>query len=205
MPMLAVSAGPMQLAERALQRFDLALVINFLALGQFKRFQHFLHVAQRVFQFFDHAIHLLNGASDGRDMGNVPGLPLRFVAMRDGRRGRRRSARLLVLRSGRGRFLRGKIACCFGRSGCRFIGRHLDRLIRNIGLSHVRRNFRLFRRFFVLARPAAMGTAPPASARAAAALRRFGLRRLGSARVFFVWNHEIKLPGGSRIAKELFV
>jgi len=45
MPALAAVTGPAQLAECLLQRLDFPFVIDFLPLGQFQRFEHFLHFA----------------------------------------------------------------------------------------------------------------------------------------------------------------
>ncbi len=59
-------SGTMQLPQRALQRLDFALVINFLALGQLEGFQHFLHLIQRLLQLLDNAGDLLDGLADRR-------------------------------------------------------------------------------------------------------------------------------------------
>lgn len=42
MPMI-VFAGPMKLAQRALEILNLAFVVDLLALGEFQRFQNFFH------------------------------------------------------------------------------------------------------------------------------------------------------------------
>lgn len=66
MPGMVVLAGAMKLAQRALEALNLALVIDLLALGQFQGFQHFFHLFERMFQFLDDAIDLLNGIGDRR-------------------------------------------------------------------------------------------------------------------------------------------
>ena len=54
-------AGAVQLAKRALQGMNLALVINLLSLCQFESFEHFLHLIERMFEFFNDSINLLDG------------------------------------------------------------------------------------------------------------------------------------------------
>jgi hypothetical protein len=66
MPRMIVFAGAMKLAQRALEALNLALIIDLLALGKFQRFQHFFHLFERMFQFFDDAIHLLDGIGNRR-------------------------------------------------------------------------------------------------------------------------------------------
>jgi len=43
MPRMIVLAGAMELAQRALEVLDLALILDFLPLGKFQRFQHLFH------------------------------------------------------------------------------------------------------------------------------------------------------------------
>jgi len=55
----------MQLPQRALKTLNLALVINLLPLRQLQCFQHFLHFIERMLQFLDDSIHLIDGIGDG--------------------------------------------------------------------------------------------------------------------------------------------
>jgi hypothetical protein len=65
MPVI-VFAGPMELAQRALEILNLALVVDLLALGQFQRFQHLFHFFKRMFQFLNDAVDLVNGLGNRR-------------------------------------------------------------------------------------------------------------------------------------------
>jgi hypothetical protein len=56
--------GAMQLAEGPLQRLDFPFVIDLLALGEFERFQHQLHLLERAPQFFDDLTHLIDSLAD---------------------------------------------------------------------------------------------------------------------------------------------
>jgi hypothetical protein len=73
MPMF-VFAGAMQLTQRALKILNFAFVVNFLALGEFQRFEHFLHFIERVFEFVDDPVDLLDRVTDG-------GRPVRFLLL----------------------------------------------------------------------------------------------------------------------------
>jgi hypothetical protein len=100
----------MQLPQRSLQRFDFALVINFLTLGQFQSFQNFFHLIERMSQLINDFIHLLDcGGEAGSDRLVVsfplgtprgPGFnlglltPFRFFNSRQGRFTSRFSERL---------------------------------------------------------------------------------------------------------------
>jgi hypothetical protein len=55
----------MQLTQRTLEILNLALVVNFLALRQFQRLEHFFHLLERMFQFFDDAVDLVDRVRDG--------------------------------------------------------------------------------------------------------------------------------------------
>lgn len=66
MPRVVVFTGPMKLAQRALQILYLALVVNFLAFGQFQRFQHLFHLLKRMLQFLDDAVDLLDRVGNRR-------------------------------------------------------------------------------------------------------------------------------------------
>jgi hypothetical protein len=55
----------MQLAKRALEILNLAFVVDLLSLGEFQRLKHFLHFIQRMFEFLDHAVDLLDCVADG--------------------------------------------------------------------------------------------------------------------------------------------
>jgi len=65
MPMI-VFAWAIKLAQCALKVLNLALVIDLLALGKFQRFQHFFHLFERMFQFLNDAIDLINGLGNCR-------------------------------------------------------------------------------------------------------------------------------------------
>ncbi|HWD91456.1 MAG TPA: hypothetical protein VG938_03820 [Verrucomicrobiae bacterium] len=58
-------AWAMHLAQRSLEILNLALIIDLLPFGEFERFEHFLHLIERVFEFLDDSVHLLDGVSDG--------------------------------------------------------------------------------------------------------------------------------------------
>jgi hypothetical protein len=58
-------ARPVQLPQRPLKTLNLTLVIDFLPLSEFQRFQHFLHFIERTLQFLNDSIHLLNRIRDG--------------------------------------------------------------------------------------------------------------------------------------------
>ncbi len=55
----------MKLPQGAAQRFDLAFVREFLALGQFHQFQHFLHLIGGVLERFDNVHDFVNRLVDG--------------------------------------------------------------------------------------------------------------------------------------------
>jgi len=63
---MIVLAGPMKLAQRSLETLDLPFVVDLLALGKFQRFEHFLHLFERMFQFLDHSVDLINGFGNCR-------------------------------------------------------------------------------------------------------------------------------------------
>jgi hypothetical protein len=63
---LIVFAGPMELAQRALEILNLALVVDLLALGKFQCFQHLFHFFERMFQFLNDAVDLVNGLGNRR-------------------------------------------------------------------------------------------------------------------------------------------
>lgn len=65
MPMI-VFAGAMDLAQRALEILNLALIVDLLAFGQFQRLEHFFHLFERMFQFLDDAVDLIDGFADRR-------------------------------------------------------------------------------------------------------------------------------------------
>lgn len=49
MSRIVFARAMMHLAQRALEILNLALVINFLAFGEFQRLEHFLHFFERMF------------------------------------------------------------------------------------------------------------------------------------------------------------
>ena len=57
---------PVQLAQAAAQCLDLLLVSVLLPLGQFHRFQHFLHILQGLSQRLDDVVDLFNRLLNGR-------------------------------------------------------------------------------------------------------------------------------------------
>lgn len=59
----------MNFAQRLPQRFNFPLVGEFLALGQFDEFEHFLHLVQRLFERFDNLRHFFNRLADGGSSG----------------------------------------------------------------------------------------------------------------------------------------
>ena len=59
------AAGPLQLPERAAQRFDFLLVTGFLPLGQFGQFQHVLHLVESALERLDDLRDLVNRLTDG--------------------------------------------------------------------------------------------------------------------------------------------
>ena len=65
MPMI-VFARAMKLAQCALEILNLTLVVDFLAFGEFQRFQHFFHLFERMFQFLNDPVDLVDGLGNGR-------------------------------------------------------------------------------------------------------------------------------------------
>ena len=59
----------MNFAQRLAQRLNFALVSEFLALGQFDEFEHFLHLVERLFERFDNLRHFFNRLADGGRRG----------------------------------------------------------------------------------------------------------------------------------------
>jgi hypothetical protein len=86
MPLL-VFARPVQLPQRALETLNLALIIDLLPLGEFERFEHFLHLIERVLEFLDDSVHLLDGVADRRRLMRGFGL-LTLLGLFDGGLGR---------------------------------------------------------------------------------------------------------------------
>jgi len=60
MPVI-VFAGAMELTQCALEILNLALVVDLLAFGEFQRFQNFFHLFERMFQFLDDTVDLVDG------------------------------------------------------------------------------------------------------------------------------------------------
>jgi hypothetical protein len=87
MPLEVVSRA-VQSSEGAFQFLELAFVINLLPLGQFQSFQHVFHFIERVFQFLDDFVDLLDGRAIRGWFGNVRCRPL-LVHERIGRIGSR--------------------------------------------------------------------------------------------------------------------
>ena len=61
-------ARPVQIPQCALKILNLALIIDLLALSEFERLEHFLHFIERVLQFLDDPVHLLDGIGNGRGL-----------------------------------------------------------------------------------------------------------------------------------------
>jgi hypothetical protein len=70
-----------QVPQRALEILNLAFVIDFLPLGQFECFEHFLHFIERVFEFLDHSVHLVDGVGNGRRFVRRSGRLLRRLIL----------------------------------------------------------------------------------------------------------------------------
>jgi len=60
------AAGLVNTAQGAPEGIDLALITQFLPLGQFNQFQDFFHLRQRLSQRFDNVSHFTDGMADGR-------------------------------------------------------------------------------------------------------------------------------------------
>ncbi len=68
-PFLPFTSRLMNAVQRAAQRLNFPLVGNFLALGQFDEFEHFLHLVERLFERFDNLRHFFNRPADGGTTG----------------------------------------------------------------------------------------------------------------------------------------
>jgi|GEM_PF-1143332 len=53
------------LPQRQAQRLNFPLVSELLAFGQFDKFEHFLHLIERLFERFDNLRHFFNRLADG--------------------------------------------------------------------------------------------------------------------------------------------
>ncbi len=62
---LVVVAGTVNPAHGALQRFDLALIVNLLAFGELQRFEDVIHLFERVLQLGNDRVDLFDGLGDG--------------------------------------------------------------------------------------------------------------------------------------------
>lgn len=180
---LGVVPRAVQSSERAFQFLDLALVINLLPFGQFQSFQHVFHFIERVFQFLDDFVDLLDGLGDGGNFRAALAFRLRFRRWP----GLRLSGLAFDWFNGRVRFggfnlfkiLSGRFNV-LNRPGLR--AGHFDRLggWLRFGWTGIA--------------PAGMAAATASRA----ALRAFGRRRcrlFGSCFRLFVRNHADKLPG----------
>ena len=58
------ATGTVQLPKSPLERIDLALVLDLLALRQFERLQHHFHFLQSRLQLFDDAVDLVDRVAD---------------------------------------------------------------------------------------------------------------------------------------------
>lgn len=59
-----------QMPKRALQGFDLARVVDLLALGQFQRFEDFFHLFENALEVIDDMRDLLDGLADAGGFGS---------------------------------------------------------------------------------------------------------------------------------------
>jgi hypothetical protein len=80
----------MQLAERALERFDLAFVVDLLPFGEFEGFEDFLHLIEGRAEFVDDFVDLLDGPADARRFAERFRLRLAFGFKFSGRLNRLR-------------------------------------------------------------------------------------------------------------------
>ncbi len=71
----------MQLAQRALQVLNLALIVNLLPLGQLQSLQNLFHLVERVLQFFNDPIDLIDGVRDAGGLWLFGDRGLRLVPM----------------------------------------------------------------------------------------------------------------------------
>ena len=67
------AAGPLQLPERAAQRFDLLLVAGFLPLGHFCEFKHVFHLAEHALERFNNLRDLVDRLADGGALRSARG------------------------------------------------------------------------------------------------------------------------------------
>jgi hypothetical protein len=74
MPRRMVSAlpGPVQLVQAAAQGFDLLLVGVLLSLGQFERFEHFIHVVEGSAECLDDLVDLFDRLLNARRRRGLP-------------------------------------------------------------------------------------------------------------------------------------
>lgn len=68
-PFLPFASWLVNFVQRPAQRFNFPLVGEFLALGQFDKFEHFLHLIERLFERFDNLRHFFNRLTDGGRRG----------------------------------------------------------------------------------------------------------------------------------------
>jgi len=68
-PFLPFASWLMNSVQGAAQRFNFAFVGEFLALSQFDKFEHFLHLVERLFERFDNLRHFFNRLTDGGSRG----------------------------------------------------------------------------------------------------------------------------------------
>jgi hypothetical protein len=78
LPTVAAATVLTQLAHRAVERFDFALVVDLLSFGEFQRFEHFLHFIENVFEFLDDFGDLIDGVGDAGSLELLNGLRMRL-------------------------------------------------------------------------------------------------------------------------------
>lgn len=60
-----VLAWTVQLAQCSLKVLNFPFIVNLLPFRKFQGFEHFFHFVERVFEFFNHSIYLLDGVANG--------------------------------------------------------------------------------------------------------------------------------------------
>jgi hypothetical protein len=84
----------MNSAQRAPQRFNFPFVGDFLALGHFDQFEHFLHLVERLLEHFNNPRHFFSCPADGGSWSFGFGFGRQgHLGRRTGRRNRLRAAR----------------------------------------------------------------------------------------------------------------
>jgi hypothetical protein len=72
-PFAAALGRALEISQCASQRIKLAFIGEFLALGEFDEFQHFLHLFGGALQSLDNLLHLAHRRTDGGRLGGLGG------------------------------------------------------------------------------------------------------------------------------------